>query len=532
MATRITCYGGVGEIGGNKFLLEDGDTRLFLDFGIAFGRQQEFFNEFLRPRTSRGLLDLLALGLIPPLEGIYQERLAPPGMWDRMREAPFHRDLRRDGLHGLDGVLVSHAHLDHNGDLPYLMPQIPVYATRVSAFIARAMQMTGQTTFERELTYVTPRRWSDEKQALEAEPRVPYQGRAHAFIDGPLSEAARRWWETPPGSSRKLEPATGHRDDVASGEIGGLAVRWWPVDHSVPGASAWAVQTGAGWIAYTGDIRFHGRTDGLMESFVEALAALEPVALLCEGTHLQGRASITEEEVQENVLTLVRNAAGRLVVADFGPRNVPRLFTFLAVAKETGRKLTIQPKDALLLEAIFLADEAGLPDPKTLPELAVYADPKSAPRGWELTVRSRWEGRIVGAADVSANPGDYVLCFSLFDLNDLLDLENVAGGVYLYSNSAAYDEEQKVDLQRLRNWVRHAGLRLEGDPEDAQAARLHSSGHASGEDLLDMVRRVRPRLLLPVHTETPELWGPELDGTGITTGALQAGLPITIGSAY
>jgi len=32
----LTFYGGVDEIGGNKVLLEDGDARIFLDFGQAF----------------------------------------------------------------------------------------------------------------------------------------------------------------------------------------------------------------------------------------------------------------------------------------------------------------------------------------------------------------------------------------------------------------------------------------------------------------------------------------------------------------
>jgi len=32
----LTFYGGVDEIGGNKVLLEDGDARVFLDFGQSF----------------------------------------------------------------------------------------------------------------------------------------------------------------------------------------------------------------------------------------------------------------------------------------------------------------------------------------------------------------------------------------------------------------------------------------------------------------------------------------------------------------
>ncbi len=34
--TSLTFYGGVNEIGGNKILLQDKDTKIFLDFGKGF----------------------------------------------------------------------------------------------------------------------------------------------------------------------------------------------------------------------------------------------------------------------------------------------------------------------------------------------------------------------------------------------------------------------------------------------------------------------------------------------------------------
>lgn len=38
--TSITLYGGVNEIGGNKLLLKDKDTRIFFDFGMLFGMKK------------------------------------------------------------------------------------------------------------------------------------------------------------------------------------------------------------------------------------------------------------------------------------------------------------------------------------------------------------------------------------------------------------------------------------------------------------------------------------------------------------
>ena len=72
---KLTFYGGVKEIGGNKTLLEDQDTKIFLDFGMSFGRHGMFFEEFLKPRTANGIGDFLTMGLIPDIEGVYRDDL-------------------------------------------------------------------------------------------------------------------------------------------------------------------------------------------------------------------------------------------------------------------------------------------------------------------------------------------------------------------------------------------------------------------------------------------------------------------------
>jgi mRNA degradation ribonuclease J1/J2 len=43
--TSLTFYGGVGEIGGNKILLRDENTSIFLDFGKNFERERRFYDE-------------------------------------------------------------------------------------------------------------------------------------------------------------------------------------------------------------------------------------------------------------------------------------------------------------------------------------------------------------------------------------------------------------------------------------------------------------------------------------------------------
>ncbi len=65
MPSTITFYGGVHEIGGNKFLVEDKGTKIFLDFGMQMGKVNQYFTEFLNPRTCNGMGDLFAFELCP-----------------------------------------------------------------------------------------------------------------------------------------------------------------------------------------------------------------------------------------------------------------------------------------------------------------------------------------------------------------------------------------------------------------------------------------------------------------------------------
>ena len=162
--TSITVYGGARSIGGNKILLEDGDTRLFFDFGTSFKVREQYFEEYLKPRPGAGLLDLLEMQytndqgiyfgpLLPRLEGIYRSDLIPPGgVWERYRDRPGYAAIDH-----VDAVLVSHAHIDHTGYISFLREDIPIYSTAMTAFIAKSMQDSGIAELEKEVCYFAPR---------------------------------------------------------------------------------------------------------------------------------------------------------------------------------------------------------------------------------------------------------------------------------------------------------------------------------------------------------------------------------------
>ncbi|MFQ6013958.1 MAG: MBL fold metallo-hydrolase RNA specificity domain-containing protein, partial [Anaerolineae bacterium] len=201
-------------------------------------------------------------------------------------------------------------------------------------------------------------------------------------------------------------------------------------------------------------------------------------------------------------------------------------------------------KDAYLLAAMRLAEPASVPDLGQEPWLAVYDDPKGQQYKWEQITRQMYAGSLLGPGEVKAHPGDYILAFSLWDMADLLDVEHILGeapgGAYIYSNSKAYDEEQKVDLVRLWNWTRHFGMEPVGLAVVARdrtgrvvevdvVPGYHASGHANGPELLQLVKTVRPKVLIPIHTEQPQWWVEELAGTGIQVEMPVYARPIYLG---
>lgn len=502
----VTVYGGApGEIGGNRILLEWSARRWLLDFGMRFGPTGRFFEEFVKPRgATLGLRDYLRMGLIPPLEGLYRNDLSAhdPNLWARYRTHPQYRTVDR-----VDGVLLSHGHVDHVGSMGFLREDIPVYTGLTTALIGKCLQDPKPTGVDGEFNYLVPRAAKgDVLEAVKGAPRI--QRKAFIATDGTdvtdpavAMEKLASFWAWVPGDRTSIQSAPLELLDQR--RLGDLGLKFWRVDHSIPGSAAFGIETPIGWVIYSGDLRMHGHSKQRTEKFVREAGALKPALLIIEGTRVDQTDTVTEPEVHQAADDVVRQAPG-VVIADFTARNIERLRTFRDIAQARGRRLVVTTKDAYMLEQLHLIDP-NIPHPAS-EGLAILDEPQGQVPNWEKEVRRRFAASFVKAADIRREPGGYILCLSYWDITNLVDMEP-EGGTYIYSSSEAHSEEQAIDAKRLTNWLDHFGVRKVGGLPGAEQGPYHASGHIDGPALEGLIEEIGAERILPVHTEHPEWFG-------------------------
>ncbi len=131
----LTFFGGAGQIGGNKILLEDRDTRVFLDFGEPFHFKDQYFIDYLMPRDRCGLKDMFFFDLMPRIRGLYDED------WLECTEMKY-------GPPAFDAIFVSHMHFDHAMHLRYADRKIPVHLGFAADKIRESWCATGSSKTE------------------------------------------------------------------------------------------------------------------------------------------------------------------------------------------------------------------------------------------------------------------------------------------------------------------------------------------------------------------------------------------------
>jgi len=450
--TSLTFYGGVNEIGGNKILLEDKDTRIFLDFGMSFKRRGMFFEEFLTPRTANGIGDFLATGLLPDLKGVYRSDLLQ------------HQGKKPEEC-AIDAVFLSHGHADHANYISFLHEDIPVYCGETTKLLLEAVQEQSGRDIESEI--------------LDFKKRPLYR---NEYRDEPIKRTIKTF-------------RTG--DKV---KIGSIEVEPVHVDHSVPGAYGFIVHTSSGAIAYTGDLRLHGNRPELTRDFVEKAAQEKPIALIIEGTRIKEKKDRSSEALVHSKALKMTKKAKNLVIADFNFKDVDRFRTFYEIAQETDRQLVVSFKQACFLDKYSQDRKLGVCDCKG--KNICLMKPKRGTGTYLLEdysdkyIKERLDyDNVVTAEEIARKQDKYLIVLNYWYMHTLIDIKPKPGSTYIRSLSEPFNEEMELSDERLNNWLSLFDLKRE---------HAHCSGHAPGDDLREIVKEIKPKTLFPVHTEYSE----------------------------
>ncbi len=324
---------------------------------------------------------------------------------------------RPEALHGFPlpagsdrhtAVFISHAHIDHIGLTGFIDPSIPIYCSPQTYRLMEALAESGDVV----------------------------EGYPPTFTA--MEEGKPLTW-------------------------GPFRVTCYPVDHDVVGASGYAVETEDGIVAFTGDIRLHGRHPEFSESFARSVKSAR--ALVIEGTTLSfgfAEAQRTEAEVDALFAKALQQTPG-LVLISLYPRNLERVESFLAIAKKAGR-IMVWPKT---WSTFF--------------------------RHWGFKDIQAFEEDIDVAA-IRHNPSQFVLQMNPQWLPWLLDLEVGPGSMFLHANGeplGTFDPRWNV----LHEWLKFLHVPFWS---------IGTSGHASPEDLNRLVQWIQPDILFPLHSMEPD----------------------------
>lgn len=478
--TSLTFYGGVKEIGGNKILLEDKGTKIFLDFGMQMGKANQFFADFSNPRKLTGFGDMFEFNLLPDIKGIYRKDYSK------------HMDY---GDHNqetsIDGVLLTHAHIDHCAYIHYLRPEIPIYCSDASKLIMQGFQdMDG-----------------DEEYIIYKENFKTYKnstgGISRATTEKNREEYARNIQTINPSKVLTLDS---------------ISIESIPIDHSLPGVYGFLIHTSEADIGYTADIRFHGRRPEDSQKFVDKCGSDNLDYLLCEGTRINKKDTVTEFDVEGKVSEVINNTEN-LVVCTYPTRDLDRLLSFYKAIKNTGRDLVIDTKQAYLLKLFQSSDEWKnmYPSP-TDPNIKVFVSRKS----WGLLDKDRvvWPDNLVNAdyhnwereflnypnyvdyRDIKKNQKNFVFYCSDFQLFNLIDVRPSEKSSYIRSSTEPFNDEMKFDQERIKRWLIHFGL----ISNDGAWNTIHVSGHGTGDQIQKVIEGSAPGTLVPIHTEHEDLF--------------------------
>lgn len=418
---QIIIHRGSKEIGGSCVEISNKNSRIIIDIGMPITKKDGKKFELREYRHLDGPA-LVKEKILPDVKGIYE--------WDK-------------GGKGVDGLLISHAHIDHYGFSNHLREDTHFY---LGEGTRRLIELSSI--------------FSDAKISIkhytQIESRKPFQ-------------------------------------------VGSFTITPYLMDHSAFDSYAFLIESDGKQILYSGDFREHGRKPASLNKLLSAVP--EGIdALLLEGT-LLGRANgkhLTEADIESEFIKTVEGSKS-IVFVILSSQNIDRLVSFYRASLQAGRIFVIDAYTALILDALHGLSK--IPSPRSHTNLKVFfpknlCDSLKRAGKWDMA-RTSFGKYKVSREWISQNRDRIVMIVR----SSMVDsyLYSIAGidssSTAVYSMWDGYLKE--VSMEKLQAFFKQKGTSM---------IKLHTSGHAPVDTLKKVVEKVKPKKLIPIHTTSPEIY--------------------------
>ena len=288
--------------------------------------------------------------------------------------------------------------------------------------------------------------------------------------------------------------------------IGPFTVTGYLVDHSAPDALALLVEGEGRRVFYSGDLRGHGRKAALFARLLQ-----EPPenvdCLLLEGTMLGRSAQAIPDEraVEAALVDVFRQKIGPALIF-CSSQNLDRLVSIYRAVKRSGCLLVIDLYTAYVLRALRVLSDS-------IPQF-----------DWPLVRVKYWKYHADCLVKAGKRDFLYEVRPAKIEMEEIgqrgLEVVMLAKSNRLLPVLA--DHLPTTDTLELI-WSMWPGY-LTGDDvvsrfcaaRGLQLRHIHTSGHAPTEDLQRLVRAIRPKQLVPIHTFERERYKDLFDNVRMT----------------
>ncbi len=334
---------------------------------------------------------------------------------------------RRDKLRG---IVLTHGHEDHIGALPWLLPRVstPIYG---SAFTL-------------------------------------------ALVENKLRE-------------RGLDKTTELREVAAHErvELGDMAVRFFPVCHSIIQGFGLGIETSVGRLVHSGDFKIdpnpmdgHATDMAAFRDFSQA-GGEGVLLLLSDSTNVEQEGhSLNERGIMAALSEIFHDAQGRILVTLFSS-HIQRMQEVFDLAWQTGRRVAVSGRS--IQNNIEIARNLGF---MRIPEntLIELDEQETLPDDKVVLLVTGSQGEPLSALariasgehrNLKIRPDDTVIMSSRFIPGNIRAITRLINDLYRQGAEVLYDRVQAI----------------------------HASGHAYRDELRLMLETVKPKFFVPVHGE-------------------------------